>query len=146
MREGEELARGRYRMRSAAWLVATGLVYAMSAFTPAATADARDSAERIEHFQGKDDKHYFRMRARNREIILQSRGYKEGRDARRASDEARRAACDPNRFDIRRSRNDQYYFVLMGKDGKMLGRSEMYKSRSSVRRGIESVQKNAGCR
>lgn len=46
-------------------------------------------------------------------------------------------------FEIKRSKDDQEYFVLRARNGKIILVSEMYKSRASVYKGIESVRVNS---
>jgi uncharacterized protein YegP (UPF0339 family) len=135
-------------MKRAAFVRALGLCCAISLLSPTAGAKISppETEKRFEVFEGKDHKAYFRMRARNGEIILQSRAYKDRKDARHAVDAVKGAACDPKHFEVRKSKNAQYYFALKGDDDKFLGRSEMYKSQGSARKGIASVQKNAGCK
>lgn len=47
-------------------------------------------------------------------------------------------------FELKKSKSNDYYFVLKAGNGEVILTSEMYKSRSSAENGIESVQKNCG--
>lgn len=48
------------------------------------------------------------------------------------------------RFEIKKSANDQFYFVLRSKgNGEVILVSEMYTTKQSCNNGIESVRKNA---
>ncbi len=47
-------------------------------------------------------------------------------------------------FDLKKSADGQFYFVLHAADGATLLRSETYTTLASARNGIESVRKNAG--
>ncbi|HLV26229.1 MAG TPA: YegP family protein [Gemmatimonadales bacterium] len=47
-------------------------------------------------------------------------------------------------FEISRSANGQHQFVLKAGNNEVILRSEQYKSRSSAKNGIASVQKNSG--
>lgn len=47
------------------------------------------------------------------------------------------------RFEIRKSHDGQYYFVLFAKNGKIIATSEMYENKSGCNTGINSVKENA---
>lgn len=47
-------------------------------------------------------------------------------------------------FELKKSKSDDYYFVLKAGNGEVILTSEMYKSRSSAENGIASVQNNCG--
>ena len=47
------------------------------------------------------------------------------------------------RFEIRKADDEQYYFVLIAKNGKIIATSEMYENKFGCNNGIESVKKNA---
>ena len=46
------------------------------------------------------------------------------------------------KFVVKTSRKGQCYFVLKAKNGKTLVQSEMYETKASCLKGIESVRKN----
>ena len=46
-------------------------------------------------------------------------------------------------FEIRRAKDDQYYFVLQADNNEIIAQSEMYKQKSSAINGIEAVKKVA---
>jgi uncharacterized protein YegP (UPF0339 family) len=48
------------------------------------------------------------------------------------------------KFELKRSKNDKYFFNLLASNGQIILSSEMYESRASAVNGIASVQKNAG--
>jgi uncharacterized protein YegP (UPF0339 family) len=48
----------------------------------------------------------------------------------------------PTSFEIKRAKNKQFYFNLKAANGEIILTSEMYKSRSGAKNGIESVRKN----
>ena len=94
-------------------------------------------------FHGNDNQYYFRLLARNGEIILQSEGYSSvsGVDSGVASAQANSKKQD--RFDSLTATDGRYYFALTASNGEILGRSEIYKSAQSRDAGIESVRANA---
>lgn len=48
------------------------------------------------------------------------------------------------KFEINKSSNGQYYFVLKAENGKIIATSEMYTTKESCKNGIQSVKDNAG--
>ena len=46
------------------------------------------------------------------------------------------------KFEIKKSKDDQYYFVLKANNGKVIATSETYKKKSSCEKGIASVKKS----
>lgn len=46
-------------------------------------------------------------------------------------------------FEINKSSNGQYYFVLKAGNGKTIATSEMYTTKDSCKNGIQSVKDNA---
>lgn len=98
----------------------------------------------FEIFQNqRSKKFYFRLKAGNGESIFQSQAYETKSKVKRAIQSVIKNAESETRFEVRKSKNGQDYFVLTAKNGQSLGRSETYKSRSGLKNGIKSVMKNA---
>lgn len=47
------------------------------------------------------------------------------------------------KFELKKSKNDKFYFSLLAGNGQKILASEMYESKASAVNGIESVKKNA---
>jgi uncharacterized protein len=47
------------------------------------------------------------------------------------------------KFELKKSKNDKFYFSLLAGNGQIILGSEMYESKASAQNGIASVQKNA---
>lgn len=47
------------------------------------------------------------------------------------------------KFELKKSKNDKYFFSLLAGNGQKILASEMYESKASAVAGIESVKKNA---
>ena len=47
------------------------------------------------------------------------------------------------KFELKKSRNDKYFFSLLAGNGQTILGSEMYETKASALNGIESVKKNA---
>ena len=48
------------------------------------------------------------------------------------------------KFQLKKSKNDKYFFNLLAGNGQIILSSEMYESKASALNGIASVQKNSG--
>ncbi|MBC7610747.1 MAG: YegP family protein [Polaromonas sp.] len=47
------------------------------------------------------------------------------------------------KFELKKSKNDKFFFSLLAGNGQIILTSEMYESKASASNGIESVKKNA---
>lgn len=47
------------------------------------------------------------------------------------------------KFEVKKQKDGQFYFVLKAGNGEIIARSEAYKAKSGCMNGIESVRKNA---
>jgi len=47
------------------------------------------------------------------------------------------------KFELKKAKSGQIYFVLKAGNGQVIAQSEMYESKASAVNGIESVKKNA---
>jgi uncharacterized protein len=47
------------------------------------------------------------------------------------------------KFELKKSKNDKFYFSLVASNGQNILQSEMYESKASAQNGIESVKKNS---
>lgn len=100
-------------------------------------------AGKFELYQGKDKKHYWRLKANNGETILASQGYKSKASARNGIESVRKNAGRGGAVEERQSRNGKHYFVLKATNGQVVGTSEQYNSQSSCTNGFKSVAKHA---
>ena len=48
------------------------------------------------------------------------------------------------KFELKKSKNDKFYFSLHAGNGQVILTSEMYEAKASAVNGIESVKKNGG--
>ena len=140
------------KLRSAAWALST--IVALAACGADDTAiDAGTSnvtaktGGQVELFRSaKDGQFYFRLKAKNGEIILQSEGYKARASAERAILSVEHSGQHFGAFELLpassnpegRSRG-QWYFNLLAPNGQVIGTSEIYSSKSSAKRGRSTV-------
>jgi len=93
--------------------------------------------------KGKDGQDYFVLKAGNGQIILQSEGYKSRKSCANGIESVRKNSKVPGRFECRTAKNGKAYFVLKASNGQEIGRSQMYKSDSGCKNGMDSVAKHA---
>ena len=48
------------------------------------------------------------------------------------------------KYELKRSKNDKFFFSLLAGNGQTILGSEMYEAKASAQNGIESVKKNSG--
>ena len=48
------------------------------------------------------------------------------------------------KFELKKSKNDKFFFNLLAGNGQIILSSEMYETKASALNGIESVKKNSG--
>jgi hypothetical protein len=100
---------------------------------------AATGGAKFEVFKGLDEKYYFRLRAANGEIVLASQGYKSKQSAKKGVESIRTNGGDLESYEVRDAQNDQAYFVLKAGNGQVIGRGELYVSRSNAERAIETI-------
>jgi len=92
---------------------------------------------------GKSGKVHFSLKASNGQIVLTSEKYETRASAVKGIESVKKNAANDGRFERKKGKDGAAYFVLKASNGEPLGRSEMYKSASSMENGITSVTKNA---
>jgi len=98
----------------------------------------------FEIFQSENtSKYHFRLKAKNGEIILQSEAYESMESAENGVQSVVKNAKDEKNFEEKVAKDEQHYFVLKASNGSVIGKSELYKSKSGMQNGIRSVQENA---
>jgi uncharacterized protein YegP (UPF0339 family) len=91
----------------------------------------------------KKGQFHFNLKAGNGAIILTSEQYVAKGSAETGIASVRVNAPIDERFDRRKSKKEEPYFVLKAGNGEVIGTSEMYSSTSGMENGIASVKKNA---
>lgn len=85
----------------------------------------------------------FNLKAGNGQIILSSESYETKAAAQNGAESVKKNAADESRFDRRKNKNGDSYFVLKAGNGQEIGRSESYSSEAGLENGIQSVRNNA---
>ena len=92
---------------------------------------------------GKDAQYYFRLRAKNGEIILSSEGYVSKSGCQNGITAVKENAPQDQRYRRKTAADGQSYFVLVAANGEVIGVSEMYTTERRRDDGIEAVKTTA---
>ena len=117
-----------------------GVDAVIRALASASTADAAAGAVRFETFKGQDAKTYFRLRAANGQIVLSSQGYASKSSAESGIATVKKNGIDASRFDVFEGVNGQHTFRLKSGNGQIIGRGEMYASKSGAFAAVERIR------
>lgn len=90
----------------------------------------------------RNAEYYFRLKAGNGEIILQSEGYQHKTGAQNGVESVRQHSPEDRFYDRKTSTNGSPYFALKASNGQIIGVSQMYSSASARDAGISSVKTN----
>lgn len=85
----------------------------------------------------------FNLKAANGEVILTSELYNEKPSAVHGIESVKSHAIEDVRFERKRAKTGQPFFVLKAANGEVIGKSETYSSTWAMERGIRSVKRNA---
>lgn len=88
-------------------------------------------------------KYVFNLKSANDQVILTSQTYETKESAEDGIGSVRQNALLDERYQERVDANGHPYFLLVAANQQVIGRSQMYSSRSAMRKGIASVKKNA---
>src|SRR5690554_5216384 len=91
----------------------------------------------------KNGEFQFVLKAGNGETILRSEGYNAKAGCLNGIESVKKNAVEDKRYETKISTNGKHYFNLKATNGQVIGTSEMYESEASMKKGIESVKKNA---
>lgn len=90
-----------------------------------------------------NDEYQFNLKAGNGEIIITSEGYKAKDSCKKGIESVKINSQDDSRFERKIAINDKFYFVLKARNGEIIGKSQMYATKQSMEKGIDSVKENA---
>ena len=94
-------------------------------------------------YTGKNKKFYFRLRAKNGQIILTGQGYAAKAGCQNGIQSVQENAANDERYQRKTAANGQFYFNLIAANGQVIGSSETYKTKSGCDNGIEAVKNTA---
>ncbi len=93
--------------------------------------------------QRVNKEYQFNLKANNGEIILMSEGYVQKSSCQKGIESVKINSQDDARYERRVSTNDKDYFVLKARNGEIIGKSQLYSSKTAMEIGIHSVKSNA---
>lgn len=94
-------------------------------------------------YLGKDNQFYFRLYAKNGEIILGSEGYVSRSGCQNGINSVKENAPENERYLRKTSSDGQFYFVLTAPNDEVIAISEMYTTERRRNDGIESIKETA---
>ena len=89
-------------------------------------------------------KYYFRLKARNGQVILKSQGYASKSGCMAGIKSVQENAKNLDQFEFKVSKDERYYFNLFAKNKQVIGTSQMYRTKTTCHNGIAAVQRVAG--
>jgi uncharacterized protein YegP (UPF0339 family) len=93
--------------------------------------------------KGKSGKFSFNLKAANGQVILTSQTYKTKAAAKNGIKSVCTNCGKKSSFEQKTSKKGQPYFVMLATNKQVIGKSQMYASKTSMMNGIKSVKKNA---
>lgn len=100
---------------------------------------ATRTGARFEIFEGQNGLHYFRLVAKNGEIVLASQAYSSHAAALNGTFAVSEAGLYRGNYQVNKAASGEYYFNLLGANNEVIGTSEMYHNASNARRGRNDV-------
>ena len=94
-------------------------------------------------FKDRAGKFRFRLHAANSKVVLQSQGYKTKAACKNGITSVKKNGGNKARFVIDKARNGKYFFNLVSGNKEVIGSSQMYASRDTLRKGLNSVIRNS---
>ena len=91
----------------------------------------------------KNNKFYFRLKAKNGQVILQSQGYADKSGCKNGIASVQKNASDDKCYERKEASNGKFHFNLCSTNKKIIGSSQMYASKSTMQNGINAVKKVA---
>lgn len=85
----------------------------------------------------------FNLLANNGNVILTSEIYNDKKGAKNGIASVQKNAGNDARYEIRESKSKQPFFVLLAANKQVIGKSQMYKSKTGCKSGIASVKNHA---
>ena len=97
----------------------------------------------FEIYTEKSGKFRFRLKAKNGEIICSSQGYTSKSSCKKGAFSLILNAKKIKSFRVFKNRAGKSFFNVVAGNNKVIATSQAYKTENSLKKGIESVRKNA---
>ena len=92
--------------------------------------------------KSKGGKFMFNLKAANGQVILTSQTYKTKAAAKNGIKSVCTNCTKAASFEQKASKKGEPYFVMLAANKQVIGKSQMYSSKATMRNGIASVRKN----
>lgn len=87
-----------------------------------------------------NEKFYFRLKAKNGQIILSSQAYSDKASAKKGIASVQKNAGTDECYERKEASNGKFHFNLCSTNKQIVGSSQMYASKSTMENGIKSVK------
>jgi len=94
-------------------------------------------------YTGKDGQFYYRLCARNGQVILNGEGYVSKSGCQKGISAVQENAPDDKRYRRKTAADGQFYFTLVAANGEAIGTSETYTTERRREDGIQAVKRTA---
>ena len=84
----------------------------------------------------------FKLKAGNHQVILASEGYSSTAARDNGIKSVQKNSGDEKRYEAKKAKNGEHYFVLKAGNGEVIGSSEMYTTIAACKKGMKSVMTN----
>ncbi|MCB0569694.1 MAG: YegP family protein [Phaeodactylibacter sp.] len=91
----------------------------------------------------KSGEFYFRLKAKNGQVILSSQGYASKSGCVNGIESVKKNSGNDGQYERKEASNGKFHFNLLAANKQIIGSSQMYASKASMENGIESVKTNA---
>jgi len=102
--------------------------------------ELRSTSARFETFTGADGDVYFHLVAGNGQVTLRSEGYTRVENAKKGMEALLDVATDTGAYDVKQAKNGDWYFNVLATNGKIIGTSQLYSTKSNATRGTSTVR------
>lgn len=106
------------------------------------TRKVAQKSGRFEILTNTKGNYYFVLKSTNGRVIMSGFTHKSKDSVMEKIAEVKTLVSSDENFDIRAT-GPRYHFYVNGSDGKAVAKSEFYTTEASMRKGLESVKKNA---
>ena len=108
----------------------------------AGSSDAVVGRPYFDVWQNEGGQHYFNFSAANHEVMLASEGYTTRGAALNGVLSVVDNGVIARRYELREASNGEHYFVLKARNGRIIGVSETYATRSGANNAVDSMMAN----
>jgi uncharacterized protein len=101
------------------------------------------NAPKYQTYKDKSGKFRFRLLAGNTQVILTSEGYNTKAACMNGITSVKKNGTNKERYAVNTAKSGKVYFNLLSGNNQVIGSSQMYASRETLRKGKNSVMRNA---